>query len=107
MAPKPLGRGGAPSRQEMPRLGALARRYSDREDMIVVPVNVDATPEGVAQAKAFLDEHRPLPFYGDTRFQLPFEFPGKGKMPQTILLDREGRIRGALPGEGDWGCSGA
>ena len=92
----------APCRQEMPTLAALARRYSDREDMIVVPVNVDATPEGVAQAKAFLDEHRPLPFYGDTRFQLPFEFPGKGKMPQTILLDREGRIRAALSGEADW-----
>lgn len=92
----------APCRQEMPTLAALARRYSDREDMIVVPVNVDATPEGVAQAKAFLDEHRPLPFYSDTRFQLPFEFPGKGKMPQTILLDREGRIRAALLGEADW-----
>lgn len=92
----------APCRQEMPTLAALARRYSDREDMIVVPVNVDATPEGVAQAKAFLDDHRPLPFYGDTRFQLPFEFPGKGKMPQTILLDREGRIRAALSGEADW-----
>ena len=92
----------APCRQEMPTLAALARRYSDREDMIVVPVNVDATPEGVAQAKAFLDEHRPLPFYSDTRFQLPFEFPGKGKMPQTILLDREGRIRAALSGEADW-----
>ena len=92
----------APCRQEMPTLAALARRYSDREDMIVVPVNVDATPEGVAQARAFLDEHPPLPFYGDTRFQLPFEFPGKGKMPQTILLDRQGRIRAALSGEADW-----
>ena len=92
----------APCRQEMPTLAALARRYSDREDMIVVPVNVDATPEGVSEAKAFIDEHRPLPFYSDTRFQLPFEFPGKGKMPQTVLLDRQGRIRAALSGEADW-----
>ncbi|UQV17432.1 TlpA family protein disulfide reductase [Brevundimonas albigilva] len=92
----------APCRQEMPTLAALARRYSDREDMIVIPVNVDATPEGVAQARAFLDHHRPLPFYADARFQLPFEFPGKGKMPQTILLDRQGRIRAALSGEANW-----
>jgi hypothetical protein len=33
---------------------------------------------------------------------LPFEFPGKGKMPQTILLDRQGRIRAAFSGEADW-----
>ena len=92
----------APCRQEMPTLAALARRYSDREDMIVVPVNVDATPEGVNEAKVFIDEHRPLPFYSDMRFQLPFEFPGKGKMPQTVLLDREGRVRAALSGEADW-----
>ena len=92
----------APCRQEMPTLAALARRYSDREDMIVVPVNVDATPEGVAQARAFLDDHRPLPFYADARFQLPFEFPGKGAMPQTIVLDRQGRIRAVMRGEADW-----
>jgi thiol-disulfide isomerase/thioredoxin len=92
----------APCRQEMPTLAALARRYSDREDMIVAPVNVDATPEGVNEAKVFIDEHRPLPFYSDMRFQLPFEFPGKGKMPQTVLLDREGRVRAALSGEADW-----
>lgn len=92
----------APCREEMPTLAALARRYSDREDMIVLPVNVDATPQAVNEAKTFIDAHRPLPFYSDTRFQLPFEFPGKGKMPQTVLLDRQGRIRAALSGEADW-----
>ena len=92
----------APCRQEMPTLAALARRYSDREDLLVLPINVDATDAGVAEAKAFIDDHAPLPFYSDMRFQLPFEFPGKGKMPQTLLLDREGRVRAAMTGEADW-----
>ncbi|OYW40971.1 MAG: antioxidant AhpC, partial [Brevundimonas sp. 12-68-7] len=43
----------------------------------------------------------------DTRFQLPFEFPGKGKMPQTILLDRQGNIRAAFSGEADWSSAQA
>jgi hypothetical protein len=51
---------------------------------------------------AFIDEHAPLAFYNDPKFQLPFEFPGKGKMPQTILLDREGRVRAAFAGDADW-----
>ena len=92
----------APCRAEMPTLAALARRYSNREDMIVVPINVDATPEAVNAAKAFIDQNRPLPFYSDMRFQLPFEFPGEGKMPQTVLLDRQGRIRASLSGEANW-----
>ena len=92
----------APCRTEMPTLAALARSYQTNEDLIVLPINVDATPDGVAQAKAFIDGHAPLPFYNDIRFQLPFEFPGKGKMPQTVLLDREGRVRAALSGEADW-----
>lgn len=92
----------APCKAEMPTLQALARAYAANEDLVVLPINVDATPDAAAQAKRFLDDHAPLPFYSDARFQLPFAFPGKGAMPQTILLDREGRIRAVKTGEADW-----
>ncbi|WP_396594594.1 TlpA family protein disulfide reductase [Brevundimonas sp. R86498] len=91
----------APCRTEMPTIAALAEAYPDG-DLVVLPINVDTGADAVADARSFIDVHEPLPFYGDTRFQLPFEFPGKGKMPQTILLDRQGRIRAAFAGEADW-----
>jgi len=92
----------APCKAEMPTLQALAKAYEANEDLVVLPINVDATPEAAAEARRFLDDHVPLPFYSDIRFQLPFEFPGKGAMPQTIILDRQGRIRATMAGEADW-----
>jgi thiol-disulfide isomerase/thioredoxin len=92
----------APCRTEMPTLAKLARSYQRNEDLIVLPINVDASPDALADAKSFIDVHEPLPLYSDIKFQLPFEFPGKGKMPQTIFLDREGRIRATFSGEADW-----
>ena len=92
----------APCKAEMPTLQALAKAYEANEDLVVLPINVDATPEAAADARRFLDDHAPLPFYSDIRFQLPFEFPGKGKMPQTILLDREGRVRATFAGDAEW-----
>lgn len=91
----------APCRTEMPTLARLAELYAVT-DLVVLPVNVDSTAEGLAEARSFIDAHAPLPLYSDPRFQLPFELPGKGKMPQTVLLDREGRIRANLSGEADW-----
>jgi len=91
----------APCRTEMPTIAALAAAYQGG-DLVVLPINVDTGADAVADAKSFIDVHEPLPFYSDPRFQLPFEFPGKGKMPQTILLDRQGRIRAAFAGEADW-----
>jgi len=96
----------APCRTEMPTLAALATAYEGK-DLVVVPVNVDNTPDALADATSFIDVHEPLPLYNDPKFQLPFEFPGKGKMPQTILLDRQGRIRAAFSGEADWASPGA
>ncbi|AQR60751.1 antioxidant AhpC [Brevundimonas sp. LM2] len=96
----------APCRTEMPTLAALAAAYPEG-DMMVLPISVDVGDDAVADAKSFIDVHEPLPFYGDPKFQLPFEFPGKGKMPQTILLDRQGQIRAAFSGEADWSSAEA
>ena len=91
----------APCRTEMPTLARLAEAYAGR-DLMVLPVNVDATEDGRADARSFIDVHEPLPLYYDPKFQLPFELPGKDKMPQTVLLDRQGRIRAHFSGEADW-----
>ena len=91
----------APCRTEMPTLARLAEAYTGR-DLVVLPINVDATEDGLADARSFIDVHEPLPLYSDMKFQLPFELPGEGKMPQTVLLDRQGRIRAHFSGEADW-----
>jgi len=91
----------APCRAEMPTLAALARAYEGRE-VTVVTVDVDHDPGQIAAAGPFLQANAPLPFYRDPKFQLPFELPGKGGMPQTVLLDRQGRIRAHLTGGADW-----
>ena len=91
----------APCRTEMPTLARLDEAYPDSE-LVVLPINVDATEDGLADARSFIDVHEPLPLYSDMKFQLPFELPGEGKMPQTVLLDRQGRIRAHFSGEADW-----
>ncbi len=91
----------APCRTEMPTLARLDEAYPDSE-LMVLPINVDATADGLADARSFIDVHEPLPLYSDMKFQLPFELPGEGKMPQTVILDRKGRIRASFSGEADW-----
>lgn len=91
----------APCRTEMPTLARLAQIYEGR-DLVVLPVNVDIEADKIADGRSFIDVHEPLPFYTDPAFKLPFLLPGKGKMPQTVLLDRKGRIRAAFAGEADW-----
>lgn len=91
----------APCRTEMPTLAALQAAYPE-DRVLVLPVNVDTGDDAVADAVSFIDVHEPLPFYSDRSFRLPFVFPGAGKMPQTILLDRQGRIRAWMAGEADW-----
>lgn len=96
----------APCRKEMPTLQGLAQTYADKP-VVVLPINVDVGAEAVGKATDFIDDHAPLPLYNDPKFQLPFEFPGKGKMPQTILLDRQGRVRATFAGDADWNSPAA
>ena len=96
----------APCKIEMPTLAALAEHYKGRDDFAVVTVSMDVD-KAVPEARAFIAEHPPLTYYADPKFQLPFEFPGKGAMPQTILLDRRGHVRAVLTGEADWASAEA
>ena len=92
----------APCRLEMPTLAALARRFADNPDVQVVPVSVDVGDTATAQARAFIGENAPLPYYAEPKFRLPFAFGAGGKMPQTVLIDRLGRVRALKVGEADW-----
>ena len=96
----------APCKIEMPTLAALAEHYKGRDDVAVMTISMDVD-KAVPEARAFIAEHPPLAFYADPKFQLPFEFPGKGAMPQTILLDRQGKVRAVLTGEADWASAEA
>ena len=91
----------APCRLEMPTLAALAQRYEGREDFAVAVISMD-TERAQEAARAFIAEHPPLVYYSDPKFQLAFEFPGKGAMPQTMILDREGQVVAVMVGEADW-----
>lgn len=89
-----------PCRTELPTIAALDAAYGD--EVAVIAVNVDRTPEELEAGRAFLADHAPLAFYSDPTFELPFRLPGRGAMPQTLLIDRQGRIRAWLAGEADW-----
>lgn len=91
----------APCLTEMPTLAALATHYEGRGDVRVVAISVDV-PDARDKAETFLADHAPLTFYADPQFQLPFAFGGKGGMPQTILIDKQGRVRAVLTGGADW-----
>ena len=91
----------APCLAEMPTLAALSRHYADNPEVLVLPISVDVTDQR-EKAVAFMEGQPPLPFYNDPAFQLPFAFEGRGGMPQTILLDRQGRVRASLTGGADW-----
>ena len=90
-----------PCRTELPTIAALDAAYG--EELAVVAVNVDRTPEEITAAQTFLaQENAPLVFYSDPTFELPFRLPGRGAMPQTLIIDRQGRVRAWLAGEADW-----
>lgn len=91
----------APCREEMPTLAALQTAY-DPAEVVVVAINVDGDPAQEGPAKEFLADHAPLDFYREPEFRLPFDLPGAGAMPQTVLLDRQGRIRAWKNGAADW-----
>lgn len=91
----------APCKLEMPTLAALAKRYDDRDDFAVAVISMD-TDRAQEAARAFIAENAPLNYYSDQKFQLAFEFPGKGAMPQTIILDRNGDVVAVMVGEADW-----
>ena len=91
----------APCKAEMPTLATLAEQV-DPQQVAVVVVNVDGDPAQAEPARAFIAQNAPLAFYRDASFRLPFQLPGGDAMPQTVILDRQGRVRASLKGAADW-----
>jgi thiol-disulfide isomerase/thioredoxin len=90
----------APCREEMPSLDRLQARFQD-QGMVVLALSVDrAGPERV---QAFLDEVgvRHLRVYRDPTAAATrtLKVPG---LPATILVDKEGREAGRVPGIARW-----
>jgi thiol-disulfide isomerase/thioredoxin len=84
-----------PCRREIPRLARIQRRFAER-GLVVVGVNVeDIGPGEVALAARRLGiSYRTA----QPAAALAGTFAGEGVLPQTWLIDREGRVRGAHAG---------
>lgn len=90
----------APCREEMPSLDRLQKALGSDEFEVVALAVDRAGPEA---AKKFLDEIEvsSLKLYSDTTTRSGSALRVIG-MPTTILIDREGREIGRLPGPYEW-----
>lgn len=97
-----------PCRTELPQLAVLAHRFEDRDDFKLLAVSCEppgyeqSTSDLVAETKAFLKQMQlDLPVYFDpeaqTRAALDLTIGFEG-FPTTLVVDRQGTIRGAWIG---------
>lgn len=95
----------APCRREMPALDRLQKTLGS-ESFEVVALAVDRT--GLEQAKKFLAEAKveSLKTYADPTARAGSALHAVG-LPTTILIDKEGRERGRLPGPAEWDSAAA
>lgn len=85
---------------ELPTLGALARRYEGR--LQVITVNVDALTETQRAAEMLTERGGgSLPFWQDYTRAILFSSQAPG-MPTTILYAADGRELARVAGEADW-----
>ncbi len=93
----------APCREEMPSMEALVRQYQDR-GMVMVAVSLD---EGWEEIDQFMDSFLPgqrsamtvlLDDGESTAHRYGTEF-----LPETYIIDRDGRIVARFVGDYDWG----
>ncbi len=94
-----------PCREEMPALDRLEGLLGG-PDFAVVPLCIDEG--GIERGRRFYDEiglvNLPLYWAEPLRVQLALAFIG---LPTTLLIDRETREIGRLPGPFDWESEGA
>lgn len=94
-----------PCREEMPSLDHLKANFS-KEPFDVVAISMDRG--GLAKPRKFYDEIRlkSLALYIDTSAKLMFKLQAVG-LPATLLIDKEGREIGRLPGPAKWDSDAA
>ena len=101
----------APCRAEMPALDALHAKYQD-QGFQVATINLDAGDDGIAKAKAFMDEVglKNLPLHADPTFAAFEVLKARGTalgLPATILLGPDGHEWGVLAGPAEWNTEDA
>ncbi len=90
----------SPCREEMPSLDGLKQNFS-KEPFDVVAISLDRG--GLAKPRKFYDDMRlkALELYIDPTTKMMFKLKAVG-LPATILIDKEGREIGRLPGPAQW-----
>lgn len=93
-----------PCRVEMPPIQQVYERYRD-EGFSVLAVSVDAGPGHREKVRAFVEEYGlDFPVLLDPEGRVTRVFQTVG-VPETFVLDREGRIVKRLIGATDWNSS--
>ncbi len=90
----------APCREEMPSLNNLKKLFGGQE-FDVLAISMDR--QGLNKPKKFFEEHKlnELALYIDPTAKLMFKLKALG-LPATLLIDKEGREIGRLPGPAQW-----
>lgn len=96
-----------PCAREWPEIDRLARRFADRDDVVVLAVTVD---EEMADAEKFLDKmalgETPATVVHDPSHEANKLF-GSEKLPDTFFVDRTGQVIDAFINVRKWGSQGA
>lgn len=94
-----------PCREEMPHLAQLQAAYGDR-GFEVIGLNIgdhDGAPEDMAAIKAFGEQMKlnyTLGRISNTTTAQFYKLSRQEAVPQTVLVDRDGRLRGLFIGGG-------
>ena len=95
-----------PCRAEMPELKALQDKYRDREfEIIGLNIGEDdgSTPEPLDRVKKFVEQmelNYTIGISGKESSQQFYAVTKESVVPQSILIDRQGRLRGVFAGAG-------
>lgn len=91
-----------PCREEMPSMENLARKYQDR-DLVMVAISQDTDPE---QMRGFLNRFMPdgrytmqIPLYPEGKISRAY---GTQLLPETYIIDRQGQIVARFVNKYDW-----
>ncbi len=91
-----------PCREEMPSMESLVRQYEDR-GMVMVAVSVDAGWEDVDRFMAsFLPGERSAMTVLLDETESTMHRYGTELLPETYIIDRDGRIVARFAGDRDW-----
>ncbi len=89
-----------PCLKEMPALYKLHEKYAPR-GFAVLAFNMDDMPEQGLEALKKIGGTVPFPLYRGYEQAVFSHFPVEG-LPFTVLMNREGKVVYAQPGERDW-----